>query len=83
MTALVVTLNVALVAPAATVTLAGTLAAALLLVSDTAAPPPGAAALKVTVPWAAVPPVTEVGLTDRLLSDALAAGCCVMVKGAL
>jgi hypothetical protein len=60
----VLTLKVALVAPAATVTLAGTVAAAaLLLVSVTTAPPAGAALVSVTVPCDAVPPVTLAGLT--------------------
>jgi hypothetical protein len=63
-TVLVVTVNVALVAPAATVTLAGTVATAvLLLVSVTTVPPAGAAALKVTVPVEELPPVTLVGLS--------------------
>lgn len=44
------TLNVALLAPARTVTLAGTLAAPLLLESMTCAPPAGAGPLNVTVP---------------------------------
>src|SRR5256885_10441473 len=49
-TALVVTVNVALLAPAATVTLAGTVAVDVLLLRVTAAPPVGAGPLSVTVP---------------------------------
>ena len=62
-TALVVTLKLALVAPAGTVTLAGTAAAGLLLESVTCAPPAGAAKLSVTVPLAEAPPVRLAGLT--------------------
>ena len=55
-------MNVALVAPAATVTLAGTVATAVLLLpSVTTAPPAGAALLNVTVPVEEAPPVTLVG----------------------
>src|SRR4051794_22215991 len=57
-TVLVVTVKVALVAPAGTVTLAGTFAAAvLLLASVTTIPPAGAAAVRVTVPVEELPPV--------------------------
>jgi len=63
-TALVLTVNVALLAPAATVTLAGTVAVdVLLLVSVTAAPPVGAGPLSVTVPVEGDPPVTLAGLS--------------------
>lgn len=62
-TGIVVTVNVAVVAFAATVTLSGTIAAGLLLVRVTTAPPAGAAALSVTVPVDGLPPLTEVGRT--------------------
>ena len=69
-TGLVVMVNVAVVAPAATVTLAGTCAAVgLLLDRLTTAPPAGAAAVNVTVPVDEVPPTTEVGFTVTVLSD--------------
>src|SRR2546422_1956318 len=64
----VVTVNVALVAPAGTVTLptAGTLAAAgLLLERVTSALVAGAAALKVTVATEELPPTTLVGFSAR------------------
>jgi|SRR6266478_4450262 len=66
-TALVLTVKVALVAPAATVTLEGTLAAAVLLLeSATTAPPDGAAPLNVTVPVEdCTPPTTLVGFSVR------------------
>src|SRR5712671_5812813 len=64
-TALVLTVNVALVAPAATVTLDGTLATVVLLLeSVTTAPPDGAAPLSVTVPVEEFPPVTLVGFSE-------------------
>src|SRR5262249_55088194 len=63
-TALLVTVNTALLAPAGTVTLAGTVATAvLLLVSVTTAPPEGAALVNVTVPCDVLPPTTLVGLS--------------------
>ena len=62
-TGIVVTVKVALVALAATVTLAGTVAAGLLLVRVTSAPPAGAGTLRVTAPVEGLPPTTLVGLT--------------------
>jgi hypothetical protein len=76
----VVTANDALVAAAATVTLVGTVAAPLLLlVSVTTAPPDGAAADKLTVPFAPVPPTTDDGLTVTA-DNADAAGAAPGVK---
>src|SRR5437773_1913670 len=61
-TAVVLIVKVAVLLPAGTVTLEGTLAAALLLESATCAPPAGAGPLSVTVPVDdCVPPVTLVG----------------------
>ena len=65
-TAVVGAVNEALVAPAATVTVAGTLAAAALLDSDITSPPVGAALVSVTVPVEAVPPVKLVGLSVKV-----------------
>ena len=68
-TGLVVTANVAVVAFAATVTVAGTVAIeVLLLVSATTAPPDGALPDSVTVPVEELPPVTKVGLRVRLFT---------------
>jgi hypothetical protein len=65
-TALVLTVNVAVVAPAATVTLDGVRATfGLLLESATVAPPDGAAPLSVTVPVEdCMPPTTLVGFSE-------------------
>ena len=68
-TGLVVTANVALVAPAATVTLDGTLAANVLsLLSDTTAPPEGAGPDSVTAPVEGFPPTTLDGFTPNELN---------------
>ena len=57
-----VTAKVALVDPDGTVTLAGTVTAAVLpLDRVTTAPPDGAAAVSVAVPWTVVPAVTLFG----------------------
>ena len=72
-TLVVVIEKVALVAPAAMVTLAGTVATAVFaLLRPTTAPPAGAPAVNVTVPCDELPPTTEVGVT--LTEDKLAGG---------
>jgi hypothetical protein len=63
-TALVLTVKVALVSPAATVTVAGVVADELSSDKVTRAPPAGAGLLMVTVPVEESPPVTEAGLRD-------------------
>src|SRR5947208_10938698 len=61
-TALVLIVKVALLLPAGTITLEGTLAAPLLLESITCASPAGAGPLSVTVPMDdCAPPITLVG----------------------
>ena len=85
-TALVLTVKVALVAPAATVTLEGTWAAVVLLLErETWAPPEGAAPLSVTVPVEdCVPPVTLLGLNVSEESEAVGveAGACSKTQSA-
>ena len=77
LTAAVAAVNVALVEPEATVTLAGTVAAPVLLLdNDTTAPPDGAPDVNVTVPVDAVPPVTLDGLTETAESDAGTGALC-------
>jgi hypothetical protein len=66
-----VTVNVTEVEPAGTVTLEGTLAAAVLeLASDTTTPPVPAAVVRVTVPVPVRPLTIVLGLTETLLSAA-------------
>ncbi len=67
-TVAVLTVKVALLAPAATVTLVGTVATAVLLLGKlTKAPPLGAPPLSVTVPGTELPPTTLVALSDSPL----------------
>jgi hypothetical protein len=63
-TTVVFTVNVALVAPTATVTLEGTLAGPLLLASTTCTPPVGAGPLNATVPVEEFPPMILVELNE-------------------
>ena len=60
--------KVALLAPEAMLTLAGTVAAAVLLLESITTAPDGAAALSVTVPWDVLPPTTLVGVSVNELS---------------
>lgn len=68
-TAVVVTVNVVLVVPAATVTLAGTCAEPLFEDSATAAPPAGAGPFRVTVPVELLPPTKLVGFKLSELAE--------------
>jgi NhaP-type Na+/H+ or K+/H+ antiporter len=77
----VLTVKLALVAPAGMVTVAGALAAPLLLESATCAPPDGAAALSVTVPVDdCAPPMALVGFSA---SEATVTGGGVTVSEAV
>ena len=62
----VLTLNVADVEPAETVTVAGTVEVLELEERATTAPPDGAAAERLTVPVTGLPPVTELEESVRL-----------------
>jgi len=76
--------NVALIAPAGTVTLEGTLAAALLLASAICAPPMGAGPLNVTLPVEdCTPPITLVGLSVSEETVGSGAGVTVSVADLL
>ena len=66
-TACVETVKFALVAPAGTVTVLGTVATLVLLLRFTTNPPDGAGAVRVTVPVLLLPPTTLVGFRLRLL----------------
>jgi len=71
LTVAAVTVKVAVVAPAATVTLEGTVAAEVLeLESDTTTPPVPAASVNVTVPVPVWPLTIVLGLIETLLSAA-------------
>jgi hypothetical protein len=67
-TAVVETVNVVDVAPCATVTVAGSVAAALLDANVTTLPPAGAGPVSVTVPVDVAPPATDVGFSVTLLT---------------
>ena len=80
----VVTVKVALVAPAGMVTLAGTVATAeLLLESETRAPPVRADPLSVTLPVEGDPPLTLVGLSVTEVRVGPGGGCGVTVSEAV
>ena len=81
-TAVVVTTKVAVEYPAATLTVAGTVAEGLLLLKTTDAPPLGAGLLKITAPVEGLPPGTLVGFSDT--ADSTAAGVLgVILSGAV
>jgi hypothetical protein len=70
-TGAVVMANVAVFAPAGTVTLAGIVAAALVVVNVTTAPISGAMPFRVTVPVEELPPTSVAGL--KVTDDSAAA----------
>ena len=75
-TVVVFTVKVAVVACAATVTVAGTVATALSLDSATTAPPVIAGLVKVTVPVEVLPPATVAGAKDTLeIAGVMAVTC--------
>ena len=67
-TTLVVIVKLALLAPAATVTLTGTVAGPVPAERATTAPPVGAGLVRVTLPIALSPPTTELGVMVSALS---------------
>jgi hypothetical protein len=77
-TVLVAMVKVALVAPAGTVTLAGTVATALLLDRVTTRPPLAAALVSVTVPVLPFPPTTLDGLTASAESAGADGAACAV-----
>ena len=83
-TAKVGTVNVRLVAPAGTVTLAGTVAAAMLLLErETMAPTVGAGPLSVTLPVEGDPPLTLVGFSVSEVRVGPDGGCGVTMSEAV
>jgi hypothetical protein len=80
----VVTVKVALVCPAGTVTLAGTVAAAVLLLEiETRTPPLGAGALSATLPVEKDPPMTPAGFSESEVRVGPGGGCGVTVSDAV
>jgi hypothetical protein len=73
LTAVVVTVNVALVELAGITTLPGTVTAGLLLLRLTVVPPEGAGPLMVSVPAEDWPPGTDGGLNVRLEKETVGA----------
>ena len=83
-TARVVTVKAALVAPAGTVALAGTVAIAVLLLErETRAPPPGAGALNATLPVEGDPPWTPIGFSVSEVRVGPDVGCVLTVSKAV